>query len=119
MLLIVMQHYKKELSFHQITKIFDCTKSKITPVITINAEEHPVDTEGRSLLPLTISELKSKAGQLGVELESGEGSTKALIRRAIIERSEVFQPRAVDIAVDKNESKTLWQQILKALPICR
>ena len=102
----------------RITKLFDCTKSKISPVIHINAESHPVDADGNSLLPLTIAELKKKAAAYGVELQQGEGTIKAHIRRAIIDRSGVYSFKPVDIPVDKNESKTIWLQILKNLPMC-
>lgn len=103
----------------RITKIYDCTKSgKITPSITINAHAHPVDDEGNSLLPMTIAELRKKADQLGVTLEQGEGNVKAKIRRAILERSSAFTEKPIDIPVDKNESKTLWKQILESLPMC-
>lgn len=102
----------------RITKLFDCSKSKITPAITINAESHPVDAEGNSLLPLTITELRKKAEDLNIELQQGEGNVKARIRRAIVERSGAYAFRPTNIAVDKNESKTLWQQILRCLPMC-
>ncbi len=102
----------------RITKLYDCSKSKISPNITINAENHPVDGDGNSLLPLTIGELKKEAEKHGVALEKGEGTVKARIRRAIVERSGAYQFRSVDIPVDKNETKTLWEQILKYLPMC-
>ena len=103
----------------RITKRYDCSKStKISPVISINAENHPVDENGSSLLPLTIAELKKEAENRSVNLEKGEGTVKALIRRAIVERSGAYHFRPVDILVDKNETKTLWEQILKYLPMC-
>jgi len=103
----------------RITKLYDCSKSgKINPSIHINAEAHPIDEDGNSLLSLTIAELKKRAEALGVTLEQGEGTVKAHIRRAIVERSDAFSPQPIDIAVDKNESKTLWKQILECLPMC-
>lgn len=102
----------------RITKLYDCSKTKIAPVITLNAASHPVDVDGNSLLPLTISQLRTKARDLGVELEQGEGNVKTRIRRAIVERSDAFESQPVDIPVDKSESKTLWEQILKHLPMC-
>lgn len=102
----------------RITKMYDCSKSKINPEIMINAYQHPVDKDGESLLTLTISDLKKKAKELNVELKPGEGTVKALIRKAIIERSDAFTFGQKDIQIDKNESKTLWQQILNHLPIC-
>lgn len=102
----------------RITKFYDCSKIKIIPVITLNAASHPVDADGKSLLPMTITDLRKKAEELDVALEQGEGNVKAKIRRAIIERSDAFEFKPVDIPVDKNESKTLWEQILKHLPMC-
>lgn len=102
----------------RITKLYDCSKSKISTEILINAENHPVDEKEHSLLPLTIAELKKDAQNRGVSLETGEATVKAKIRRAIVERSGVYQFRAIDIPVDKNETKTLWEQVLKYLPMC-
>jgi len=102
----------------RITKLYDCTKSKISPSIWINAENHPVDDKGSSLLPLTIQDLKKEAEKHGVALEKGEGTIKARIRKAIVERSGSYTLRPVDIPIDKNETKTLWEQILKYLPMC-
>ena len=102
----------------RITKVFDCTKSKIAPAIFINAEKHPVDKDGKSLLPLTLADLKKLATSGKVELEVGEATVKAKIRKAIVERSKDFTFAPVDIPVGKNDSQTLWDQILKHLPLC-
>ncbi len=102
----------------RITKLYDCSKSKINPSIFINAENHPVDESSKSLLPLTIQELRKEAENRQVTLEAGEGTIKAKIRRAIVKRSNAYEFRPIDIPVDKNETKTLWEQILKHLPMC-
>jgi predicted ATP-dependent endonuclease of OLD family len=102
----------------RISKLYDCTKSKISPTILINAGNHPIDKDGNSLLSLTITELKKVADKCNVDLETGEKTIKAKIRRAIIERSDAYTFQPADISVDKNESKTLWEQILKYLPMC-
>ena len=102
----------------RITKLYDCSKTRISPEISINAEHHPVDDKGDSLLPMTIGDLKKEAEKRGVELGKGEGNVKARIRRAIVGRSGAYQFRPTDIPVDKNETKTLWDQILKYLPMC-
>lgn len=102
----------------RITKTYDCTKTKITPTIHINAENHPVDSSGKSLLPLTITELKTKAEECSVVLEAGEKKIKARIRRAIVERSGAYEFLRADIPVDNSETKTIWEQVLKYLPMC-
>lgn len=102
----------------RISKIYDCTKSKITPDIYIDTENHPVDADGNSLLTLTLQDLKKRAKDATVELESGEATVKAKIRRAIVDRSGTLTYTAVIIPIGKNESKTLWDQLLKYLPMC-
>lgn len=102
----------------RITKIFDCSKSKITPEVFIDADDHPVDQAGESLMPLTLADLKKRANEYGVVLEVGEATVKAKIRQAIAMRSKVLTYKAVRIPVSKNESKTLWDQLLRVLPIC-
>jgi predicted ATP-dependent endonuclease of OLD family len=113
------EHLLQENQRLRITKMYDCSKSgKPSEKIFINTAAHPLDEENKSLLPLTITDLKKKATACGVELETGEASVKAKIRRAIVTRSEAFQLRPADIQIDKNETKTLWEQILKHLPMC-
>jgi len=102
----------------RISKIYDCNKSKISPDIYIDAENHPVDADGNSLLPLTLPDLKRKAKEATVNLESGEATVKAKIRRAIVDRSGILKYTAVSIPIGKNESKTVWDQLLKYLPMC-
>lgn len=98
----------------RITKIYDCTKSTPKASIYLNAESHPVDTKGESLLPLTITSLKARAKELEVDLESGEATVKAKIRRALVDRSDAFKFRDVDIPLGKGDAETLWKQ----LPMC-
>lgn len=102
----------------RITKIYDCSKTKISPEVYIDAQHHPVDSDGNSLLPLTITDLKKKANDAGIQLKLGEATVKARIRRAIAERSGILQPAEVAIPIGKNESKTLWDQLLRHLPMC-
>ncbi len=102
----------------RITKIFDCSKSKITPEIFIDADNHPVDKNGESLISLTLADLKKRAGEYGVALEVGEATVKAKIRQAIANRSTALITKPVRIPVSKNDSKTLWDQLLRVLPIC-
>ncbi len=103
----------------RITKIYDCSKPpKSTPAIFINAESHPVDADGNSLLPLTLPDLKKQATTIGIKLETGEATVKAKVRRALVERSEAFVFKETNIPVGKNDSQTLWTQILKHLPMC-
>lgn len=102
----------------RISKIYDCTKSKIVPDIYIDTENHPVDIDGNSLLTLTLPDLKKKAKEAAIDLESGESTVKAKIRRAIVDRSSTVKYIAINIPIGKNESKTLWDQLLKYLPMC-
>src|SRR5690606_34673793 len=61
----------------RISKIYDCSKAKISaPAIFINASHHPVDETGKSLLPLTLPELKKLAEAKDVKLEPGEATVK-------------------------------------------
>lgn len=102
----------------RITKIYDCSKTKTSHDIFIDAESHPVDEDNKSLLPLTLPELKKKAQTLGVKLETGEATVKAKVRRAIVGRSNAFTFQETLIPVGKSDSQTLWSQILKRLPMC-
>jgi energy-coupling factor transporter ATP-binding protein EcfA2 len=103
----------------RISKIYDCSKKGAPKAVTyLNAENHPLDEKGNSLLPLSITDLKAQAKSLGVELEKGEATVKAKIRRALVERSEGFQAGKVDIPLGKGDLEALWKQVLKHLPMC-
>ncbi|MCR6655602.1 MAG: ATP-binding protein [Opitutus sp.] len=103
----------------RITKLYDCTKSKVgAPSIYIDATSHPVDAAGRSLLPLTLPELKKLAASNGVELEPGEAPVKAKVRRALVSRGAGFEFKSAQVPIGKNDSETLWTQLLKQLPLC-
>lgn len=112
------EHLLRDNGRLRITKIYDCSKTKISPDVYINAQRHPVDGDGSSLLPLTITDLKKKAKDAEVQLEPGEATVKARIRRAIVERTGVLKPAEVAIPIGKNESKALWDQLLRHLPMC-
>lgn len=102
----------------RITKKYDCSKGKIGADTFITADEHPVDAQGNSLLTLPIADLKKKAQEAAVDLHVGEGTVKAKIRKAIAERSAVLHAATAEIPIGKNESKTLWDQLLRHLPMC-
>lgn len=100
----------------RITKLYDCSKTKISPEIFIKSCSHPVDSEAKSLLPLTIAELKRKAKEAGVELETGEATVKARSRRAINERSSALTRAATDIPIGKMNHRHCGVSFLS---ICR
>lgn len=102
----------------RLTKVFDCTKSAPKGTTYVNAASHWVNDKGESLLLLSINDLKALAKTLGVELEKGEAPIKAKIRGALIDRSDAFQLREVDIPIGKGEMETIWKQVLKHLPMC-
>lgn len=112
------EHLLRENGRLRISKLYDCRKSKITPDIYIDTENHPVDIDSNSLLPLTLQELKKKAKEVDVDLEPGEATVKAKIRRAIADRSGTINYTAVSIPIGKGEAKTVWDQLLKCLPMC-
>jgi predicted ATPase len=102
----------------RITKIYDCTKANPKASVLLNAENHPVGGDGESLLTLTLTELKNLAKAHGIELEKGEATVKAKIRKALVERSNAFTLANVQITLSKNDSETLWKQLIKRLPMC-
>lgn len=102
----------------RITKLYDCTKSTPKAAVFLNAENHPVSGDGESLLTLTLNELKSLAKARGVDLEKGEATVKARIRKALVERSDAFTLTDTKIPLSKNDSETLWKQLIKHLPMC-
>lgn len=98
----------------RIRKIYDCSKSKITPEVQILAH-HPTATEVTALLELKEKELQKIIKDKGLEakLKGNPG-----MRRAIWDSTTELNLQTVPVVVSgaKDERKVIWDQIESHLP---
>jgi predicted ATP-dependent endonuclease of OLD family len=98
----------------EIHKVFDCSKANPKPLHVIVAN-HPTGLE--SLFQKTHDDLQTLAGKSGVDMDKVDQRSNVELRRAIREVKQVKTRAVVDIPLEKNEAKSIWEQIQKHLPV--
>lgn len=100
-----------------IEKIFPNASSK--PKVYIIAR-HPNNPNCNDLMQLKISDLKKKAKEIGIEDKVMDKTVSSAFRSAIwsyYEQIETLNLANRKIDVSKGETKSIWEQIEKYLPI--
>lgn len=98
----------------EVHKIFDCSKASPKPLHVIVAN-HPT---GLGLLfQKTHDDLQTLAQKSGVDMEKIDQRSNVELRRAIRDVKQVKPREVVDIPLEKNEAKSIWEQIQKHLPV--
>ena len=107
----------------EITKIYNCAieKPKLTTV-KIRAI-HPTNEQARDLLSLKLDDLKSRAEQVGVDMDAVNKTAKRELRAAIRARSGQLDMAAADVILfgegvdDKGNASKVWEGLRAALPL--
>jgi putative ATP-dependent endonuclease of the OLD family len=101
----------------EIVKSYDCsaTKGKLTVASVVAL--HPINQGLDDLLALKLTELKTKAQQLGVSLEAVNQSAKAPIRQAIWAATVDLKLNEREIALKKESAKDAYDQLQKQMPL--
>lgn len=100
-----------------IKKVFQDGSSKSKVYIIA---KHPNNNQCNNLMQLKISELKKKAKEIGIEENIKDKKVSAAFRSAIwsyYDRVEGLNLANSEIDVSKGETKSIWTQIEKYLPI--
>lgn len=100
----------------KIKKIFSATavKPKESVYIVCN---HPTVSGGNDLLNLKRQELRRRAEELGVSSSEYNANVNSSIRKAIWSNLEELNLQEVDLLVDMEDSKKVYEFIKKHLPI--
>ena len=101
----------------EIHKVFDCSKSRITPKVFAIAL-HPTATHVDDLLLLKQTDLKARCQTLGVE-KVVDMRVNASIRQGIwtsLSQNELGL-HISEIPLDKEDAKAIWEQLSKYLPM--
>jgi predicted ATP-dependent endonuclease of OLD family len=100
----------------KIKKRYDLSGSKPKSDIFICAY-HPTAVDYNDLLTLTNSQLKERIKKLGVSQEGIDLRFNPHLRRAIWSSCPDLQTSEVEIPVNKEDAKRIWEQVSKLLPV--
>ena len=103
----------------EIHKVYDCSKSKITPKVFAVAH-HPSVSNANDLLLLKQAGLKQRYKALGLDESDVNMGVNAAIRRAVwdsLSKSEEGLSLGTrEIPLDKEDAKKVWEQLCRYLP---
>jgi len=98
----------------EIHKIYTNSKLKGTSILA----NHPSNSNLKDLLSLKISELKTRAQDLSIDLSVEDKRVSSKIRKAIRENiNEEIELEEIDILVDKEGAKQIWEQLKNYMPL--
>ena len=98
----------------EIHKIYPNGKLKGTSILA----NHPSNSNLKDLLSLKISELKTRAQDLSIDLSAEDKRVSSKIRKAIRENiNEEIELEEIDILVDKEGAKQIWEQLKNYMPL--
>lgn len=100
----------------EVKKIFAATSAKPKEKIYIRCN-HPTVNEGNDLLTLKRAELKARARVLGINQNSYNSNENSTIRRAIWDNFEDLETNTVDLLVDKEDTKKVYEALSKYFPL--
>src|SRR5262245_44819869 len=90
----------------EVHKFFDCSKVSPKPLHVIVAN-HPTGLE--TLFQKTHDDLQTLAEKTGVDMERIDQRSNVELRRAIRDMKQVKTRAVVDIPLEKNEAKSIWE----------
>ena len=99
----------------EIHKRFDCSKAKISATVAAVAN-HPTANGKDDLLSLTITQLKSRAREVGASLKGVNQTVSAELRAAIRNAVPGDEMAVREIEIDALEGKRLLPAVEKLLP---
>jgi predicted ATP-dependent endonuclease of OLD family len=98
----------------EIHKIYSNDKLKGTYMLA----NHPTNHSLKDLLSLKISELKTRAQDLVIDLSEEDKRVASKIRKAIRENiNGEIELEEIDIPIDKEGAKQIWEQLKNYMPL--
>jgi putative ATP-dependent endonuclease of the OLD family len=111
------EHLLREDGRLEVAKTYDCNAAKARFAGAFARAVHPSSAGIDDLLSLKLSELKTKALQLAVDLSSVNQTAKAPVRQAIWAAAQDLQLTERDVSLKKESAKDAFDQIQKYMPI--
>jgi energy-coupling factor transporter ATP-binding protein EcfA2 len=101
----------------EIIKVYDCGAAKGKFIGAYAKALHPSAAEVDELLSLKLTELKTKAKQLGIDLSGVNQAAKAPIRQAIWDASQNLLLTEREVSLKKESAKDAFDQIQQYMPL--
>ena len=102
--------------FLEIAKVYNCNLSK-PRLLEVRARAiHPSAEYYSDLHQLKISQLRTRAKSLGVDLSAVDQTISSEIRKAIWSHAQDLLKRESQIPI-KEDAKKIWEQLKKSLPV--
>lgn len=100
----------------EIKKIFNATVAKPKEKIIIVCN-HPSISNADDLLVLKRTDLKARADKLGINADLYNANVNSSIRKAIWDSFDNLEINQVDLIVDKEDTKKVYEAISKYFPV--
>lgn len=100
----------------EIKKVFPATAAKPKEKVFIVCN-HPTVKKGDDLLTLKRTQLRARATELGIAEDSYNGNINSSIRQGIWESFADLQLQEVNLLVDKEDTKKVYEALEKYLPL--
>lgn len=101
----------------EIIKVYDCIAAKGKLSAAYAKALHPSEAGVDDLLSLKLTELKTKAKQLNIDLSGVNQAAKAPIRQAIWNATPNLMPTEHEVSLKKESAKDAFDQIQKCMPL--
>lgn len=101
----------------EIIKVYDCGTAKGKFIGAYAKAFHPSAVDVDDLLSLKLTELRTKARQLGIDLSAVNQAAKAPIRQAIWEASQNLQRTEREVSLKKESAKDAFDKIQQYMPL--
>lgn len=99
----------------EIKKIFKATSSK-PKANTFIVCNHPSNDKFNDLLTLKITDLRKRANELGIADDQYDARSSVSIRSAIWSKCKTLDLLEIEIPVDKEDSKKIYEKLERYLP---
>lgn len=100
----------------EIHKVFDCSARSPKPRIVAHAL-HPTSEGFGDLLQLNNSELKKRLRDKGIDTADVDQRSNPSLRKAIWSACDDLQLSQVEIELNKEDARKIWDQIQRYMPI--
>jgi len=111
------EHLLNSRGFLEIAKVYDCNPAKPKCSGVYARAAHPTANGYGDLLSLTNAKLKQRANSLAVDLSAVNQTVNTELRRAIWAHASDLQLQEVDVELNAEAAKDIWDQLKKHLPV--
>jgi len=113
---LAVEHLLNANGRFEVHKVYNGSLKSPKLTATVALANHPTQDGFHDLLALKISELKQRAKQLDVDLTDVDTKVNTQLRRAIWAAATDLQIQSVEVPLDAEGAKKIWDQVRKQLP---